>query len=127
RTRWYRWGAGSPRMASRSTDVRESLPMNACLRSRAARFAHAAAAVALCATLASVSGQPSEPRPASPEKVRMTALGIEHKTARNLYDHLKREADGGRALAWSSVPDWTGIWTREASPYFWDPDQASMT
>jgi hypothetical protein len=25
------------------------------------------------------------------------------------------------------VPDWTGIWTREASPFFWDPDQASMT
>ena len=25
------------------------------------------------------------------------------------------------------MPDWTGIWTREAQPFFWDPDQTSMT
>jgi len=65
--------------------------------------------------------------PPSPEKQRMTALGVEHKTARALYEHFKKEASNGRALTWTSVPDWTGIWTREASPLFWDPDQGSPT
>jgi hypothetical protein len=30
-------------------------------------------------------------------------------------------------LTWRTVPDWTGIWTREAAPFFWDPDQTSLT
>ena len=63
----------------------------------------------------------------SAEKQRMTNLGIEHKTARALYDHFKQEANGGQALTWRTVPDWTGIWTREAGPFFWDPDQTSPT
>ena len=57
----------------------------------------------------------------------MIDLGIEHKTARALYDHFKQEAHGGQALTWRTIPDWTGIWTREAAPFFWDPDQTSMT
>jgi hypothetical protein len=61
----------------------------------------------------------------SVEKQRLTALGIEHKTARALYDYLKQQANGGQPLTWRSVPDWTGLWTREASPFFWDPDQGS--
>ena len=63
----------------------------------------------------------------SAEKQRMIALGVEHGTARALYDHFKQEANGGQALTWRSIPDWTGIWTREASPFFWDPDQTSTT
>lgn len=63
----------------------------------------------------------------SAEKDRMTALGVELKTARALYDHFKAEAGNTAALTWRTVPDWTGIWTREASPFFWDPDQASPT
>jgi hypothetical protein len=63
----------------------------------------------------------------SAEKQRMIDLGIEQKTARALYDHFKQQAHGGHALTWRTVPDWTGIWTREASPFFWDPDQTSMT
>ena len=63
----------------------------------------------------------------SAEKQRMIDLGIEHGTARALYDHFKQEARGGQALTWRTVPDWTGIWTREASPFFWDPDQTSTT
>jgi hypothetical protein len=82
----------------------------------------AAATLALTATAA--AQQPVAP---SAEKQRMTALGVEHQTARALYDHFKKEANGGQALTWRSVPDWTGIWTREASPFFWDPDQGSPT
>jgi hypothetical protein len=61
------------------------------------------------------------------EKERMTALGVQQKTARALYDHFKSEAGNAAALTWRTVPDWTGICTREATPFFWDPDQASPT
>jgi len=82
----------------------------------------------LFAALLAATAAAAQPAAApSPEKQRMTALGVEHKTARALYDHFKSEANGGQALTWRSAPDWTGIWTREASPFFWDPDQASPT
>lgn len=61
----------------------------------------------------------------SPEKQAMIALGIEHESARALFDHFKQRAGGGKALTWQTAPDWTGIWTREASPFLWDPDQGS--
>ena len=72
---------------------------------------------------------PATTQPAAPtaEKQRMVDLGIAQRSARALYEHLKEEAGGGQPLSWRSVPDWTGIWTREASPFFWDPDQASLT
>ena len=80
------------------------------------------AGAAVAALMLAAGAQSAEP---SAEKQRMTSLGIEHGTARALYEHFKREADGGQASTWRSVPDWTGIWTREASPFFWDPDQGS--
>jgi hypothetical protein len=83
------------------------------------------AAAFLTAFVSTAAAQPS-PAP-SPEKQGMIDLGIEYKTARALYDHFKQEASGGQALTWRSVPDWTGIWTREAAPFFWDPDQTSLT
>jgi hypothetical protein len=86
------------------------------------------------AVVAACQQQPASQSPAAgtapaatTDKQRMTNLGIEHKTARGLYDHLKQQAQGGKALSWETVPDWTGVWTREASPFFWDPDQASPT
>lgn len=82
----------------------------------------AAASVAYAAT----AQQSPAPAP-SAEKQRMIELGVEHKTAAALYEHLKQQANGGQPLTWRSVPDWTGIWTREASPFFWDPDQGSPT
>jgi hypothetical protein len=91
---------------------------------KTAKF-RAVAALALSALVLTAAPQPN-PAP-SAEKQRMIDLGIEHKTARALYDHFKREANGGQTLTWRTVPDWTGIWTREAAPFFWDPDQASMT
>jgi len=83
-----------------------------------------AAALALGALSLTAAAQPAAP---SAEKQRMIDLGIEHATARVLYEHFKGEAGGGQTLSWRTVPDWTGIWTREASPFFWDPDQASTT
>jgi hypothetical protein len=85
------------------------------------KFVAAAACAALALTAAAQAPAPS------PEKQRMIDLGIQHGTARALYDHFKSEANGGQPLNWRSVPDWTGIWTREASPFFWDPDQESPT
>jgi hypothetical protein len=82
------------------------------------------AALTLAAVALTAATQPTGP---SAEKQRMIDLGIEHGTARALYEHFKKEANGGQALTWRSVPDWTGIWTREASPFFWDPDQGSTT
>jgi hypothetical protein len=67
--------------------------------------------------------QPSAAVEPSPEKQAMIDLGVEHGTAWNLYRHLREEAQQPRDLAWQDVPDWTGIWTREASPFVWDPDQ----
>ena len=88
------------------------------------RIKAAATATLTALVLTAAAQQAAAP---SAEKQRLTSLGIEHKTARALYDHFKREANGGQALTWRTVPDWTGIWTREAPPFFWDPDQASLT
>ena len=80
------------------------------------------AAAALVTSTLTAGAQSAAP---SPEKQRMTALGIELAEARALYEHFKTEAGGGQALTWRTVPDWTGIWTREASAFLWDPDQGS--
>ena len=57
----------------------------------------------------------------------MIDLGVEYKTARALYEHFKAEANGGQMLALQDVPDWGGVWTRNADNlFFWDADQGSM-
>jgi hypothetical protein len=81
------------------------------------------AALTLTALSLATAAQPAP----SAEKQRMIDLGIAHGSARALYDHFKQEASGGTRLTWRTAPDWNGIWTREASPFFWDPDQTSMT
>jgi len=73
-----------------------------------------------------VMAQRSAPPPPSPEKQAMIDIGTAHATARELYDSLKRDADGGNALAWQDVPDWSGVWTREGVLFFWDQDQGSF-
>jgi len=82
----------------------------------------AIASLSLAAT--TPAQQPAAP---SAEKQRMIDLGIQTKTAGALYEHFKTEASDGVALTWRTIPDWTGVWTREASPFFWDPDQGSPT
>ncbi len=63
----------------------------------------------------------------SPEKQKMIDLGIQKKTAEGLYDYFKQQAHGGHALSWQNVPDWTGLWTRKDSVFFFDPDQKPGT
>jgi hypothetical protein len=91
--------------------------------------ARTAGVAILAGTLLAAAGAGAQPKPApapSPEKQRMIDLGIAHKTAAGLYQYLKDQAKGGQPLTWRNVPDWTGVWTREASAFFWDPDQGDM-
>lgn len=46
-----------------------------------------------------------------------------YKTSDEHYEALKKAANGGTALAWDKVPDWTGIWTRkmEGPVFAFDP------
>lgn len=91
------------------------------------RWALGALVIAVVGASSAVAQEPSPPPAPSAEKQKMIDLGVEHKTARGLYDYFKQQANGGKPLTWSTVPDWTGLWTREASPFFFDPDQTSMT
>ncbi len=88
------------------------------------RFAIFAVLVAVGGTAAA---QPTAAPAPTPEKQKMIQLGIDQKTAVGLYQYLKQKANGGQPLTWKTVPDWTGVWTREASPFVWDPDQTSPT
>ena len=60
-------------------------------------------------------------------KARMTELGLQHKTAADLYRALEQEADGGRRLNWNSMPDWSGVYTRARGGITFDPDQRPGT
>lgn len=84
----------------------------------------AGAAVALVAGVAvlySTMGAQDDP---ATLKQRMIALGQQHKTAAALYQALKDEAKGGQRLAMTSLPDWTGVYTRARGGITYDPDQA---
>ena len=72
------------------------------------------------------TAQRQAPPPPSPEKQAMIDLGIEHETARGLYEYFRSEAGGDGTLAWEDVPDWSGVWTRETFVFFWDGDQGTM-
>ena len=63
------------------------------------------------------SGDPAQ------QKARMIALGLQHKTAADLYRALQQEASGGRRLAWNGMPDWSGVYTRARGGITFDPDQ----
>lgn len=56
-------------------------------------------------------------------KERMIALGRQHETAWDLYEALKAEARGGTRLAYTRLPDWTGVYTRARGGITFDPDQ----
>ncbi len=90
------------------------------------RMAAGAAALALCALHWQPAGAQTDSGPPDQawmaKKAEMTKLGAQYKSAWDLYQHFKKEADGGAQPA-KSVPDWTGVWTRIASPFEYDPDQ----
>jgi hypothetical protein len=56
-------------------------------------------------------------------KEAMTALGLRHATAWDLYEALRQQAGGGRPLHWDALPDWSGVYTRARGGITFDPDQ----
>src|SRR6185503_4337916 len=87
-----------------------------------------AAALLAASMLAACAPDSTAPAPAASaelvpaERAAKVALGLEHATARELYDALKARAGGGAPLSLDDVPDWTGLWTRVGRPFF-DPEQ----
>ena len=52
---------------------------------------------------------------------RMSALGIQHRTAFDLYTSMTRAADGGRqSPPFDRLPDWSGLWTAAGGGSFFD-------
>ena len=87
------------------------------------------APVLLAALAAACSGTGSAPQPAQPQqrersKEEKIELGRQHKTAADLYQALRAEAKGGQPLAWTGLPDWSGVYTRRpAAGFAFDQDQ----
>src|SRR5262249_11447537 len=84
----------------------------------------------LCAGLMSAcSGPSTAPVSSGAEKPsrtkeQMVELGRQHKTAAELYRALRDEAKGGQRLTATTVPDWSGVYTRQPVPGFaFDADQ----
>jgi hypothetical protein len=58
------------------------------------------------------------------EKQKMIQLGLQYKTAWDLYGALKKQANGAKPLTWQNMPDWSGLWTKTPSEGAnFDPDQ----
>jgi hypothetical protein len=56
-------------------------------------------------------------------KQQMIELGRQHKTAADLYQALREQSKGGQHLAWNSLPDWSGVYTRApVAGFAFDPD-----
>lgn len=92
-------------------------------------LASALLAAGVLAACAPDSREPAAPATAAAgaelvpaERAAKIALGLEHATARELYDALKARAGGGAPLSLDDMPDWTGLWTRVGRPFF-DPEQ----
>ena len=66
---------------------------------------------------------PQQPRPT---KEQMIELGRQRKSASDLYQALQEQTNGGHPLSLTSLPDWSGVYTRTPVPGFaFDPDQPS--
>lgn len=83
------------------------------------------AAIACTASLAALLGAHNSAGAQQPDKQARISLGIEHRTARDLYQYFLEDANGGEELRWRDVPDWSGVWTRETNIFLWDRDQGS--
>ena len=86
------------------------------------RFAVAVVAAVVVMSSASVSSAAIQ-LPAT--KAELTALGREHRTAWDLYKALEKQANGGQRLRGDQLPDWTGIYSRNAIIFDFDPDQGT--
>jgi hypothetical protein len=90
----------------------------------------AVAPALLAALTAACTGAGSGPQPAQPQqrersKEGKIELGRQNKTAADLYQSLRTEAKGGQPLAWTGLPDWSGVYTRRpAAGFAFDQDQS---
>ena len=86
----------------------------------------AAAALLLSAcgkTETPTAGSRAAPQPER-TKEQMIDLGRQHKTAAELFQALRDQSKGGQRLAWNSLPDWSGVYTRApVAGFAFDPDQ----
>jgi hypothetical protein len=57
------------------------------------------------------------------KKAELTKLGSEKKTAWDLYQYFRSQAKSAEMPQAQGLPDWTGLWTRIATPFEFDPDQ----
>jgi hypothetical protein len=65
-----------------------------------------------------VAQQPSQ---SQSEWQRMSALGLQHRTAWDLYSALKQAARGGQqSPSFERLPDWSGLWTSAGGGSFID-------
>jgi hypothetical protein len=84
----------------------------------------AVASVALLAVVAALYNTIDAQGDPATVKQRMIELGRQHKTAADLFQALKTEANGGQRLKVTNLPDWTGVYTRARGGITYDPDQA---
>src|SRR5262249_3971748 len=65
----------------------------------------------------------SAQRPTRTKEQKMN-LGRQHNSAAELYRALQDEAKGGQHLAWTILPDWSGVYTRApVAGFAFDPEQ----
>jgi hypothetical protein len=77
-----------------------------------------------CSTADTPATETSEARSPQRTKEQNIELGRQHKTAADLFQALRAEAQGGKNPAWSALPDWSGVYSRPAVRGFaFDPDQ----
>jgi hypothetical protein len=86
----------------------------------------ALASAALVQACAAPEAPSAGPRSRIPQRSKdeQIELGLQHRTAAELFEALKQEADGGRRLDPANLPDWSGVYTRAPVRGFaFDPDQ----
>ena len=77
--------------------------------------------VAALAVMTAATAQAQPARPAAAAVAPLPPVGS-FPTSDAHYAALKKAAGGGTRLAWSALPDWSGIWTRrfEGPPFAFD-------
>jgi hypothetical protein len=77
-----------------------------------------------CTTANAPTDSPARSQQPERSKEENIALGKEHATAAQLYQALRDQAKGGQPLSWTSLPDWSGVYTRApVAGFAFDPDQ----
>jgi hypothetical protein len=77
-----------------------------------------------CRSTESVKAGPADAKINQRTMEQNIELGRQHKTAAELYQTLLDEAKGGQPLTATSIPNWTGVYSRPADKGFtFDPDQ----